>query len=187
MKGPAGGVYVAISDEIGGAATVLLVVLAVAGIFLWGYLKEKGYLLHAAAAGVLIMLIIIQLLGPQKLSNFLFLGAILGWVFWKMDSDKGTAPHKAASIHDTPSTVSPRQDNVELRDIASRSFNFEEAEEKIHSARQQKKGMHLSIRIGIPNLLFSSSSKLCKDIESLMAKGVPEDEAIRKALRNFII
>jgi len=79
--------FFAISDKIGVLSSVLVFIAFIAATFFWGWLKENGYLLKVAA-GILIFLIIIQILGPQNMPNFIFLGVLLGWVIWKMDSNK---------------------------------------------------------------------------------------------------
>jgi len=84
---PPSSALVAISDKIGIPSSILIFVALVAATFLWRWLKENGYLLKTAAV-VLIFLIIVQLFGPQKMYNFIFLGALLGWVVWKIKSDK---------------------------------------------------------------------------------------------------
>jgi len=78
---------VIISDKLGVPSAVILFLGISLASLLWWWLKESGYLL-TVAAGVLIFLIIVQLLGPKDISNFVFLGILLAWVMWKIDANK---------------------------------------------------------------------------------------------------
>ena len=182
-----GGVYVAIADEVGISTTVLILVV-IAGAFLWGYLKDKGYLLYVSAGVLVFIIAALALYGSLTISALLFYGALLAWVLWKIESNNTLPSQERAELNDTVSAAPSPQERVAVYDKHTRlPINIEETVEKITSARLQGKSLHLSIRNGAPALLLSTSRKLCQNIESLVAIGIPEEEAIREALTSFTI